>query len=266
MDTLGDSATDAVAIKPQWGILKGGRDAQVWGLTRMATILNCLKLAINRAFIILLTIAIAGCKFKSDIPPLVIPTAPPPAFQSSADTEGEVTPLEPEAVGGGLRVLGGFDSAYAMAQCGESLTWGDVDVGLCDVPGKDTFYIWTSSDQVYEVSAGHPYLAHFLQAADERVSAAESYEKEKREIPREIAGLVVELALAIPACATLILCLADGAAGVVTGLALAESGQALIDHNDTYLRSTANAGFYFCLIQGTDEARCREAHLGGGTP
>jgi len=165
-----------------------------------------------------------------------------------------------------LRLLGGFDSSHAMAQCGESLTWGDVEVGLCDVPGKDTFYIWTSSDQVYEVSAGHPYLIHFLQAADERVKAAEAYKKEMLEVPREIGGIVVEMVLAWPACATLVFCIADGALIVVTGLALAESGQGLIEHNDTYLKGTANARFYFCLIEGTDEAQCRETHLGEGTP
>ena len=232
----------------------------------MATVLDYLALAVKRTFMLFLAIALAGCKFESDIAPLVIPPAPPPAFQSSPDTEGEVSPIEPEVAGGGLRLLGGLDSSHAMAQCGESLTWGDVEVGLCDVPGKDTFYIWTSSDLVYEVSAGHPYLVHFLQAADERATAAEGYEKEMREIGREIVGIGVEIALAFPACATLILCLADGAAGIVTGLALAESGQALIDHDDTYSRSTANAGFYFCLIQGTNETQCREAHLGGEAP
>ena len=232
----------------------------------MATVLDYLALAGKRTFTAFLAIALAGCKFQSDIAPLIIPSAPPPAFQSSPETAGEVSPLEPEIAGGGLRLLGGFDSSHATAQCGESLTWGDVEVGLCDVPGKDTFYIWTSSDQVYEVSAGHPYLAHFLQAADERASAAEDYEKEKREIPREIGGIVVEMILLWPACATLVFCVADGALIAVTGLALAESGQGIMEYNDTYLKSTANAGFYFCLIQGTDEARCREAYVGGEAP
>jgi hypothetical protein len=232
----------------------------------MATVLDYLALAVKRTFMLFLAIALAGCKFESDIAPLVIPPAPPPAFQSSPDTEGEVSPIEPEVAGGGLRLLGGLDSSHAMAQCGESLTWGDVEVGLCDVPGKDTFYIWTSSDLVYEVSAGHPYLVHFLQAADERATAAEGYEKEMRELPREIGGIVLEMVLAWPACATLVFCIADGALIVVTGLALAESGQSLIEHNDTFVKSTANAGFYFCLIQGTDEARCREVYLGGDAP
>jgi len=232
----------------------------------VAPILDCLALAVKRIFMLSIAIALAGCKFQSDVATLVIPSAPPPAFPSSPDTGGEVLPFEPEVAGGGLRLLGGLESSDAMTQCGRSLTWGDKEVGLCDVPGKDTFYIWTSPDQVYEVSAEHPYLVHFLQAADERVTAAEAYKKEMREVPREIGGIVVEMVLAWPACATLVFCIADGALIAVTGLALAESGQGLIEHNDTYLKSIANTRFYFCLIQGTGEAQCRETHLGEGTP
>jgi len=215
---------------------------------------------------LLLALALTGCKFEADIPPLVIPTAPPPAFQSSVEAEGEVTQLEPGAAGGGLRLLGGFDSSQAMAQCGDELSWGELDTGFCDVPGKDTFYIWTSPDQVYEVGAGDPNLVQFQQAVLARMAATAEFEKEKREMVIEFIALGGEFALTIPLCPTLLGCIADGVAILATGLAIAESGEAFIVQDGLFRTATDNAGFYFCMMQGSTEAQCRETHLGGEPP
>jgi len=221
---------------------------------------------LRRSVLVVFAAALTGCKFESDIVPLILPTAPPQAFQSSVDPAGETSGMQPESAGGGARWLAGFDSSAAMAQCGEELSWGDADVGMCDVPSKDTFYVWVSTEQVYEIEAGSPYVAQFLAAAENRVVAADSYAKETDELEREVGGLFVEMVLAIPACASLVFCIADGAAMVLTGLAIAESGQSLIDFDNSIESATRNAAFYLCLMQGTPEAQCRETHLGGGTP
>ena len=89
---------------------------------------------------------LAGCEFEPAIDPLVLPDAPPQAFQSAPEEGAEIIESEQETAGGGFIGLAGFDSTQAIAMCGDQLTWGNESVGMCDVPGSDTFYLWISAD------------------------------------------------------------------------------------------------------------------------
>lgn len=168
--------------------------------------------------------------------------------------------------GGGFIGLAGFDSTQAIAQCGEQLTWGDEEVGICDVPGSDTFYVWISQDQVFEVAAGNPYLLNFQLAAEARTSAADGFIEDGVAVGLGIAGFIVELVLLGPACATVILCALDGTALAFTGAGIANSADSGVKNYQSFNDSTQNAGFYYCLIQGTPEGICRETYIGGDAP
>lgn len=224
-------------------------------------------LQILRSLAVLALLAsLAGCEFEPDIDPLVLPDAPPQAFQSAPEEEGQIVETDQETAGGGVIGLAGFNSAQAMAQCGKQLTWGDEEVGICDVPGSDSFYVWISSDQVLEVEAGNPYLMNFQLAAAARLASEEGFKEKGVEVGLGIAGFVIELVLLGPACATIIFCALDATALTLTGAAIANSADSGVKNAQTFLDSTQNAGFYYCQIQGTAEGICREAHIGGDAP
>ncbi len=209
---------------------------------------------------------LVGCEFEPDIDPLILPDAPPQAFQSAPEEGGEIVGTNQETAEGGVIGLPGFNSTQAMARCGEQLTWGDEEVGICDVPESDTFYIWISSDQVLEVDAGNPYLLNFQLAADARSTAEEGFKQKGVEVGLGVAGFIFELALLGPACATGILCALDATALTLTGAAIANSADSGVKNYQTFRDSTQNAGFYYCQIQGTAEGICRDTHLGGDAP
>lgn len=217
------------------------------------------------AFLVLLAL-LAGCEFEPDIDPLILPDAPPQAFQSAPEEGGDIVGIDQETAGGGVIGLAGFNSAQAMAQCGEQLTWGDEEVGICDVPDSDSFYIWISSDQVLEVEAGNQYLMNFQLAADARLTAEEGFKQNGVEVGLGVAGFIVELVLLGPACATGILCVLDATALTFTGAAIANSADSGVKNYKKFDASTQNAGFYYCQIQGTAEDICRDTHLGGDAP
>jgi len=216
-------------------------------------------------FLVLLAL-LAGCGFEPDIDPLILPDAPPQAFQSDLEDGGEIVGTDQEAAGGGVIGLAGFNSAQAIAQCGEQLAWGDEEVGICDVPESDTFYVWTSPDEVLEVGAGNPYLLNFQLASEARISAAEGFKENGIEVGIGLAGFTIELFLLGPACATGVLCALDAAALTFTGAAIANSADSGVKNYKKFIDSTQNAEFYSCLIQGTHENICRNAHIGGNAP
>ena len=215
---------------------------------------------------LILVASLVGCEFEPDIDPLILPDAPPQPFQESLDQGGEIADGDEETGGGGAIGLSGFNSAQAMAQCGEQLEWGDEELGICDVPGSDTFYVWTSPDEVLEVEAGNPYLLNFQLAAEARISAADGFKENGIEVGIGLAGFTIELFLLGPACATGILCALDAAALTFTGAAIANSADSGVKNYKKFIDSTQNAGFYSCLIQGTHENLCRDTHIGGNAP
>ena len=95
---------------------------------------------------LILIAPLVGCEFEPDIDPLILRDAPPQPFQESPEQGGEIAEGHQETAGGGVIDLAGFNSAQAMAHCGKQLTWGDQVVGICDVPGSEKFYLWTSPD------------------------------------------------------------------------------------------------------------------------
>ncbi|MFQ5942338.1 MAG: hypothetical protein ACE5JF_02170 [Anaerolineales bacterium] len=221
---------------------------------------------ISSLAVLTLMASLVGCEFEPDIDPLILPDAPPQAFQSDPEGGNEIVETEPETAGGGAIELAGFKSAQAIAQCGDQLTWGNEKVGICDVPGRNAFYVWNSPDQVLEVAAGNPYLLNIQLAAEARIAAEEGFKDSVVEVGLGLAGFVVELVLLGPACATIILCALDAGALTVTGVAIANSADSGVEDFQTFLDSTQNAGFYFCLIQGSSESYCRDTHIVGDAP
>lgn len=210
--------------------------------------------------------SLVGCQFEPDIDPLILPDAPPQGFQSVPEEGGEIVEPEPITAGGGVIGLAGFDSTQAMAQCGEQLTWGNEDIGICDAPGSDTFYVWISRDEVLEVEAGSPYLLNFQLAAESRTAAADGFKQDGVSVGVGVAGFILELVLLAPACATVILCALDTTALTFTGVSIANSADSGVKNYQSFIDSTQNAGFYYCIIQGSPEGQCRDTYIQGDSP
>ncbi len=209
---------------------------------------------------------LVGCEFEPDIDPLILPDAPPQAFQSASEEGGEIVEPVQQTAGGGVIGLAGFNSAQVMVQCGDQLTWGDEEVGICDVPGKDSFYLWVDPNQVIEVEAGDPDLLQFQQAAQNRIDAREGYQGALGDIGIETGAFFFEVAVLLPACAIIVLCLADAAALVLTGVAIANTADSGVNNYIDFLDETENANFYICLIQDSPEQQCRDTYITGGVP
>ena len=104
---------------------------------------------------------------------------------------------------------------------------------------------------------------NFQLAAGARAAAADGFKENGVEVGLGVAGFIVELVLLGPACATVVLCALDASALTLTGAGIANSADSGVKNYQSFNDSTQNAGFYFCLIEGTPESLCREIHIGG---
>jgi hypothetical protein len=221
------------------------------------------------AFSLLLTAC--EIQFEPDIEPLVIEEVPDQPFANEippGDSSLEPLPLEEDA---GAEPDSDFSSSDALALCGAGLSWGDETMGMCLAPGGDTYFTWTNDGNVIQVVADATDInqAIFQQAARDRASAISEIKSQGRSVIFEAGGFLVALLAAVPACATVIGCALDGAALLVTGGLLAESGTSIVDNIDLGDSATKRADYSYCRMVGGSDAECRVSagisdELGGG--
>ena len=197
--------------------------------------------------------------FESDIEPLIIEEAPDQPFASeigSADSSLEEFPQE---VVGGAELTSELTSSDALALCGAGLSWGDESIGMCLAPGGDAYFAWTSEGTVIRVMADATDINQsiFQQAVRDRASALDEIKTQGRSVIYEAGGFLIALAAAVPACATIFGCAVDGAALMVTGGLLAESGSLIVDNIELGESATKQADYSYCRMIGGSDAECR---------
>lgn len=209
------------------------------------------------AFAILLTAC--EIQFEPDIVPLVIEEVPGQPFANEI-TPGDSPPEAlPPAEEPAAEPLSEFSSSDALALCGTGLSWGDETMGMCLAPGGDTYFAWTNEGNVIRVVADASDISQviFQQATRDRASAISEIKSQGRSVIFEAGGFLVALLAAVPACATIIGCALDGAALLVTGGLLAESGTSIVDNIDLGESATKRAGYSYCRMLGGSDAECR---------
>jgi hypothetical protein len=210
------------------------------------------------SILVLFSFVATACdvKFEPDIDPLILESAGDQPFSDELDTQAdsmqaplEETPVEEDPVSE-------FSSSDAMALCGAGLSWGDETMGMCLAPGGDSYFVWTSDDNVIRVTADPTDVnqAIFLQAAKDRVSAVEEIDSQKRSLLLE--GLVFGVSFIglIPACATILGCALDVSVFLGSGGFLAESGNSIVNSIRSGESATKSADYSYCrMTDGTDE-------------
>jgi hypothetical protein len=154
-----------------------------------------------------------------------------------------------------------MDSAAALELCGPALAWGDQTLGMCLAPGGSSYLMWTSEDNVTQVMVDptDPNQLGFQQAASARAAALEEVRTQWRSAIFEGIGFLVASIAFIPACATGVGCAIDGAALIVTGGLLAESGSSIATNTRAFDTATAQATYFSCRTMGGSDSQCRDA-------
>jgi len=215
------------------------------------------------SMLVLFSFVAAACdvEFEPDIDPLIIESAGDQPFSDEFDAQAgpidalpEETPIEEDS-------LSEFSSSDAMALCGTGLSWGDETMGLCLAPGGDTYFVWTSDENVIRVIADLTDVnqAIFLQAAKDRASALEEIESQKRSLLLEGIVFGVSFIGLIPACATIVGCAIDAAVVLVSGGLLAESGNSIVTSIQSGESATKSADYSYCRMTGGADEGCRES-------
>ena len=215
----------------------------------------------------------AACEvqFTPDVELLIIEEAPD---QLLAD---EIRPVDPSLEGfpqepnSGPELVSEFSSSDALALCGDGLSWGDESMGMCLAPGGDTYFAWTNEGNVIRVVADATDISQgiFQQAVRDRASALGEINRQGRSVIYEAGGFMIALLAAVPACATIVGCAIAGAALVVTGGLLADSGSSIVDNIGLGDSATKRADYGYCRMVGGLDAECRASagltdELGGG--
>lgn len=212
---------------------------------------------------IVVSILLTSCQiqFEPDIEPLIIEEVPD---QSIAEGAVEIASGVEDAAGGSpgpTEPISEFNSSEALALCGIGLSWGDESMGMCLAPGGDTYFAWTDMDNVIRVPADATDINQgiFQQAARDRASAIDEIKSQGRSVVFEAGGFLVSLVAAVPACATVAGCAIAGAALLVTGGLLAESGSSIVDNIGLADSATNRAEYGYCRMTGGTDSACRES-------
>lgn len=225
------------------------------------------------SLLIVFSVLLAACEvqFEPDIKPLVIEDAPDQPFVDEIAPEDPALDELPPEEDNRAEPVSEFSSSEALALCGEGLSWGDETMGMCLAPGGDTYFAWTNKGNVIRVVADATDISQaiFQQAARDRASAVSEIKSQGRSVIFEAGGFLIALLAAIPACATIVGCAIDGAALVVTGGLLAESGTSIMSNIDSGESATKRADYSYCRMLGGSDAECRASagitdELGGG--
>ncbi len=213
------------------------------------------------SILVLFSFVATACdvQFEPDIDPLVIESAGDQPFSDElgAPADSMQSPLEETAVE--EDPFSEFSSSDAMALCGAELSWGDEIMGMCLAPGGDSYFVWTSDDNVIRVTADPTDVNQtiFLQAAKDRVSAVEEIDSQKRSLVLEGIVFGVSFIGLIPACATIIGCAIDAAVVLGSGGLLAESGDSIVNSIKSGESATKSADYSYCMMTGGTDEDCR---------
>jgi len=135
-----------------------------------------------------------------------------------------------------------FTSSDAMQLCGSELLWGDGTMGMCLAPGGNSYYVWTGPSEVMivPVDATNPNQLGFLQAVIDRSDDMASMVEGARTAGWSVAGLFIKVVGFPFACvfASLVGCIIDGAAVVVTAGLVAEAGRSMLKTRSGFSCST----------------------------
>ena len=213
------------------------------------------------SILVLFSFVAAACdfQFEPDIDPLILESAGDQPFSDELGSQAdsmqpplEETPAEEDP-------FSEFSSSDAMALCGAGLSWGDETMGMCLAPGGDSYFVWTSDDNVIRVTADATDVnqAIFLQAAKDLVSAVEEIDSQKRSL--FIEGIVFGVSFfgLIPACATILGCAIDAAVVLGSGGLLAESGNSIVTSIRSGESATKSADYSYCRMTGGTDEDCR---------
>jgi len=198
-------------------------------------------------------------QFEPDIEPLILEQAPNQPFANDIGSEDSSLEDVPQGAVDAAELDSEFTSSEALALCGQGLSWGDESMGMCLAPGGDTYFGWTNEDNVIRVVADATDINQgiFQQAVRDRASALSEIKSQGRSVIFEAGGFLISLVAAVPACATIVGCAVDGAALIVTGGLLAESGSSIVDNIDLADSATNRADYSFCRMFGGSDAECR---------
>jgi hypothetical protein len=231
---------------------------------------------LQTGFSLILVAALAGCRFEPSIPPLEVGTAPPQPFGAAVPGSAEPPAVLPETPPASPPVAGGLPrtSSEARALCGEDLlygdSYGDEDVGYCLAPGGDTYYVWLTPDQVFEIATNEADTnqARLLRAIRARRAQLTTARQTELPLVGSILGVGGGLALAAKTCGAAILATGPWIGAVlcvVGGLGFIGAGLSTVsaaDRGSTALvlvqTAEKQAAFYLCLVQGGSDRACRE--------
>lgn len=213
------------------------------------------------SFLILFSIVLTACDvaFTPDIEPLVIEEPGDQLFIEDGIVKDTSTEELSQGSVNDDDTVSEFISTDAIALCGGGLSWGDETLGMCLAPGGDTYFIWTDEGDVKRVFAdtADNNQAIFRQAVEDRSSALNAIEDQSRSMLFEAGGLFLEVVALAPACTTIVLCVADIAAVMLTGSLLAESGSSIIDDIELTESATKRADYGYCRMMGGNDDQCR---------
>jgi hypothetical protein len=212
-------------------------------------LINLIRNAVSAFIIFSVMLTACEVQFEPDVEPLIIGPTPDQQIPSEIGTEGGAEPVP------------GLTSSDALDLCGESLSWGDQSLGMCLAPGGDTYFAWINEDNVIRVVADASNLSQYIfqQAAQDRASSIADIESQGRSVIYEAGGFLIALVAAVPACATIVGCAIDGAALLVTGGLLAESGSSIVDSIDLGNAATKKANYSYCTMIGGSDVDCRKS-------
>lgn len=212
-------------------------------------------------------------KFAPDVKPLVIEEAGDQPFQDSSIDESESIEGTEENDIKPIIGFGGISSTDAIALCNEREFYGDNNVGSCLAPGGESYFVWTSPDNVIEVARDSPFYREFLAASQNRANELGDIESLARDWPK-LALLFGEFVAAGGTCA-------GTAAGILSGvgiwLALGLGGacaystfhffddavnitkdaEELVNSINDFGRFSADAEYNYCRMEGFSDGQCR---------
>ncbi|HLE05004.1 MAG TPA: hypothetical protein VI729_10400 [Anaerolineales bacterium] len=221
-----------------------------------------LRPALQRAVLGILVVSLIGCPltFAAAVAPLGSVALAQGPIQFTPDVAPLVTEEPPDSI---LEDEVQFTSSDAMQLCGSELLWGDGTMGMCLAPGGNSYYVWTGPSEVMivPVDATNPNQLGFLQAVIDRSANEGRMDEAERTAALSFAGLFITVVGFPFACAfaTLVGCIIDGAAVLVTAGLLAEAANSYTTDREDFETHSVQAKYHFCRMQGNTDQACRDA-------